>query len=71
MGSGSTHGHGSRTQNARLVGPQQAIRSPNFRVYDSFVAPMQMIFVKQVSLRSDGVVRKGGGREELTLAFSA
>jgi hypothetical protein len=51
------------------VGPQRAIRSPNFRVYDSFLAPMQMELVNQVPLRSDGVVRNRGGREELASAF--
>jgi hypothetical protein len=34
------------------------------RVYDSFGAPMQMELVKQVSLRSDGVVRERCRSEE-------
>jgi hypothetical protein len=41
------------------------------RVYDSFGAPMQMELVKQVSLRSDGVVRERCRTEELILASRA
>lgn len=51
------------------MGPQRATRSPSVRVYDSFLAPMQMVFVNQVPLRSDSVVRNRGGSEELTQAF--